>query len=223
MMVASFNPRPPISQRATALLLRPWPGRCAVSIHARQFHSGRPCAPVRRIRRGSGFNPRPPISQRATPRAHQEGHGRSSFNPRPPISQRATARTPSSRDRCGVSIHARQFHSGRPSWRPQSDTPACRFNPRPPISQRATVGRRSVPRDSFGFNPRPPISQRATPRSQVLVSKGKNHRIPRTGLDRGASEVLAACDQEQSWHGTGTCATREPPGPKAVTRGSRRP
>ena len=146
-----------------------------------------------------------------------------------------------------VSIHARQFHSGRPRASmvvarvPGFQSTPANFTagdfcglwlaPRSRTFQSTpanfTAGDRyrslrSCARCS-GFNPRPPISQRATPRSQVLVSKGKNHRIPRTGLDRGASEVLAACDQEQSWHGTGTCTTREPPGPKAVTRGSRRP
>ena len=85
-----FNPRPPISQRATLLASCPHPeqeefqstpanftagdagaGTAAadhghVSIHARQFHSGRRPAPTAASAPASCFNPRPPISQRAT-------------------------------------------------------------------------------------------------------------------------------------------------------------
>ena len=61
----------------------------AVSIHARQFHSGRP-----------------PVYSIAASAARR-------FNPRPPISQRATPVSEGLRKTIGVSIHARQFHSGR--------------------------------------------------------------------------------------------------------------
>ncbi len=133
--------RPPPSSAtgapSTGRRLRGWPragGR--VSIHARQFHSGRRRLMPRRARRefqstpanftagdppGSRraraarpcFNPRPPISQRATRRSAAAGSRASSFNPRPPISQRATCPSPSSNHHDPVSIHARQFHSGR--------------------------------------------------------------------------------------------------------------
>ena len=256
---ACFNPRPPISQRATRRKSSKGSGIQRVSIHARQFHSGRPSRAYSRVlpvivsiharQFHSGrpvaaktavvssvfqstpanftagdsaliltaailflsFNPRPPISQRATlecatvcsimwafqstPANFTAGDTGShvspcvhtpSFNPRPPISQRATAELFARADDLGVSIHARQFHSGRPlpapggaagrhvsiharqfhsGRRPRPARPprrrAC-FNPRPPISQRATQAprpRRASPR---GFNPRPPISQRAT-------------------------------------------------------------
>ena len=61
----SFNPRPPISWRATLFdahaAVRP-----LVSIHAHQFHGGRHSRPLSSRRASSGFNPRPPISWRAT-------------------------------------------------------------------------------------------------------------------------------------------------------------
>ena len=158
-----FNPRPPISQRAThrdreqcrralvSIHARQFhSGRLrlivsstlpeAVSIHARQFHSGRRPSGRRRTRRAERFNPRPPISQRATAWRCAMAPSTQRFNPRPPISQRATRRT------CAVL--------------PAS---TC-FNPRPPISQRATC-RRACSRSRLArFNPRPPISQRATAR-----------------------------------------------------------
>ena len=88
---ASFNPRPPISWRAT-----PW-------TQARR-------------RRTAGFNPRPPISWRATAvlgavgaaaelvsiHAHQFHGGRHRLD----AEQRGVFR---------VSIHAHQFHGGRPA------------------------------------------------------------------------------------------------------------
>ena len=85
-----------------------------------------------------------------------------------------------------VSIHARQFHSGRLAERGAIVRTATSFNPRPPISQRATVDLTTVValtvlfqstpanftagdrrlddrrRRILCFNPRPPISQRAT-------------------------------------------------------------
>ena len=206
-----------------------------VSIHARQFHSGRPARPATTAARLPGFNPRPPISQRATqsgscgfsrcgcfnPRppisqratvdARGECHGwrgfqstpanftagdsaRSSpaawrcrgFNPRPPISQRATdikAQTGNSRE---VSIHARQFHSGRPqapaAWAstsrfqstPANFTAGDHHLDQPPDGRlRVSIHARQFhsgrptltrPHDDrhHRFNPRPPISQRAT-------------------------------------------------------------
>ena len=134
----------------------------AVSIHARQFHSGRLAERGAIVRTATSFNPRPPISQRATvdlttvvaltvlfqstPANFTAGDRRLDdrrrrilcFNPRPPISQRATVSwqarplaalmfqsTPANFTagdhrllvrlllRADVSIHARQFHSGR--------------------------------------------------------------------------------------------------------------
>ena len=109
---ASFNPRPPISQRATT--------RAAA------------CAPG-----APSFNPRPPISQRATTAwqgtkqsgptfqstpanftagdrvSRVRGRADRRFNPRPPISQRATVQSQRHPLVGQVSIHARQFHSGR--------------------------------------------------------------------------------------------------------------
>ena len=134
-----FNPRPPISQRATRQLRR-YVARASVSIHARQFHSGR---------RTSGYDRGTPARFQSTPANFTAGdapragpaRGLGGFNPRPPISQRATRpvwlRQPSSSFQStpanftagdtshghqgqgidAVSIHARQFHSGRPvSW-----------------------------------------------------------------------------------------------------------
>ena len=60
-----------------------------------------------------------------------------------------------------VSIHAHQFHGGRrrwPSWRWRPG----RFNPRPPISWRATGPAGTARQAQASFNPRPPISWRAT-------------------------------------------------------------
>ena len=157
-----FNPRPPISQRATSgirawrkaermfqstpanftagdypvktpdqpprtvsiharqfhsgrlLQARQAAGQTQVSIHARQFHSGRPASTAAPARICRSFNPRPPISQRATTTGAPSSAACRRFNPRPPISQRAT-----------------RLSSGR-----RAGTPS--FNPRPPISQRAT-------------------------------------------------------------------------------------
>ena len=107
-----FNPRPPISWRATRWLLL-IVGRRDVSIHAHQFHGGRHCV--------MGFIPAG-MSFQSTPTNFMAGDGwrwrrRSGwrgFNPRPPISWRATS------------------HQSGMCW-----CPAC-FNPRPPISWRAT-------------------------------------------------------------------------------------
>ena len=181
-----FNPRPPISQRATPP--RPGAGLArAVSIHARQFHSGRLAQAIEDL-------PLPDVSIHA--RQFHSGRLQAAVQP-------------GERDR--VSIHARQFHSGRPPHAPRSGAAARCFNPRPPISQRATLlascphpeqeefqstpanftagdagagtaaadhghvsiharqfhsGRRPAPTAASApascFNPRPPISQRAT-------------------------------------------------------------
>ena len=114
--------------------------RCAlpVSIHARQFHSGRPNIGSIATHPTSSFNPRPPISQRATHRRFDGRFPDWCFNPRPPISQRATVTVfPVTAVMALVSIHARQFHSGRRNQIHCHDDPRG-FNPRPPISQRAT-------------------------------------------------------------------------------------
>ena len=88
------------------------PAVALVSIHARQFHSGRLGS--------SGATSREPAFQ-STPANFTAGDARPAttaarlpgFNPRPPISQRATHRGPGRRADWAVSIHARQFHSGR--------------------------------------------------------------------------------------------------------------
>ena len=163
----------------------PWRAGVGVSIHAHQFHGGRPgsdhAGPLLHPR----FNPRPPISWRATPRrrpglsadpvsihAHQFHGGRQ-------------ADLVDALQRHRVSIHAHQFHGGRPGWRrcrwtggpvsihahqfhggrPSPAIPTGRsrgFNPRPPISWRATAARFRPWPSCSGFNPRPPISWRAT-------------------------------------------------------------
>ena len=109
---ASFNPRPPISQRATVGDGNPR-RRGPVSIHARQFHSGRRypsqdwCQMVRVSIHARQFHSgRPALVWRLS------AHG-VRFNPRPPISQRATSGVDGRCSCAGVSIHARQFHSGR--------------------------------------------------------------------------------------------------------------
>ena len=115
----SFNPRPPISWRATfaPTSLRPRCGR---------------------------FNPRPPISWRATCTITGAARGGRRFNPRPPISWRATRCRSGRWRRRRVSIHAHQFHGGRPAGsRAAARAGAC-FNPRPPISWRATPPPRLV-------------------------------------------------------------------------------
>ena len=139
------------------------------------------------VRSGASFNPRPPISQRATTTATPRPRPPRRFNPRPPISQRATSPAGRCRSRSSsfqstpanftagdtgrerhnssaihVSIHARQFHSGRRRPGRRRCSGRCGFNPRPPISQRATVGSLLVLLHLLCFNPRPPISQRAT-------------------------------------------------------------
>ena len=108
-----FNPRPPISQRATICQRAVYLNR-HVSIHAHQFHSGRLDRCLHCV-----------ATKLVSIHAHQFHSGR----PRDAIPHTGSG---------AVSIHAHQFHSGR---RPTSSTtPACktRFNPRPPISQRAT-------------------------------------------------------------------------------------
>ena len=160
--MVGFNPRPPISQRATGL--RPAPRGCARCFNPRPPISQRATPQVGdspavieqfqstpanftagdhprgwRCRARRCFNPRPPISQRATAHDGRRLGVRGRFNPRPPISQRATAArraasvsstqfqsTPANftagdlglgviAHGVGVSIHARQFHSGRPA------------------------------------------------------------------------------------------------------------
>ena len=156
-----FNPRPPISQRATAP--RPNMTRSRrVSIHARQFHSGRPSAPTMVLGMGA-FQSTPANFTAGDASCRRDAPLGKSFNPRPPISQRATRADQRGGGGGKVSIHARQFHSGRPAWPSAASGCARGFNPRPPISQRATAcctRTRAAPRRRF--NPRPPISQRAT-------------------------------------------------------------
>ena len=88
----------------------------AVSIHARQFHSGRRMDAPRFKAHHTPFQSTPANFTAGDP-THRPGcaSGRR-FNPRPPISQRATYRITLSATSAGnVSIHARQFHSGRPA------------------------------------------------------------------------------------------------------------
>ena len=159
--VRGFNPRPPISQRATPLeVVEPAHDRLFQSTPA-NFTAGdaivsyRPpssrafqstpanftAGDMRQVMTSCSsdcFNPRPPISQRATEGLRAVERAFLRFNPRPPISQRATHRicgfstsncsfqsTPANftagdleelREELAeleVSIHARQFHSGR--------------------------------------------------------------------------------------------------------------
>ena len=134
-----------------------------VSIHAHQFHSGRP----RDISTAPGettcFNPRPPISQRATAYAAIWSRSPQVFQSTPtnftagdlgcvrlPADSVLFQSTPTNftagdQAACrhrgvtrAVSIHAHQFHSGRPTPPPAPSSRPTRFNPRPPISQRAT-------------------------------------------------------------------------------------
>ena len=108
------------------------------------------------------------------------------FNPRPPISQRATLSRCLQVQVAGVSIHARQFHSGRLDYDHQTlhaekfqSTPAnftagdaqsfginpteFQFQSTPAnftAGDQPTAGHSLVANSRF--NPRPPISQRAT-------------------------------------------------------------
>ena len=166
----------------------------AVSIHARQFHSGRHCHRWADGCPRRSFNPRPPISQRATGTKYSMAGAAAGFNPRPPISQRATCRSSACWPCCKpfqstpanftagdlhrlhagvqaehVSIHARQFHSGRRAPLHARDHARLCFNPRPPISQRATCNAKKGVMVSACFNPRPPISQRATDQQKLTV------------------------------------------------------
>ena len=159
-----------------------------VSIHAHQFHSGRRAAgyvakyvakfqstPTNFTAGDFGERTRDAWTRlfQSTPTNFTAGdpvlRGRlvlrtTRFNPRPPISQRATPGGGGVPAGQPVSIHAHQFHSGRPAAAPsRCSCRPCRFNPRPPISQRATPGSIRPIRPSPCFNPRPPISQRATP------------------------------------------------------------
>ena len=109
-----FNPRPPISQRATGPGISQFGVTKLVSIHARQFHSGRRSCCRPRSARRSCFNPRPPISQRATARRWPLRCCRHRFQSTPANFTAGDSSSPPGSRRCeGVSIHARQFHSGR--------------------------------------------------------------------------------------------------------------
>ena len=138
LLCGGFNPRPPISQRATAAdwvaavaLARfqstpanftAGDARCRsgrwrrrrVSIHARQFHSGRraDAGLPRTGHRVVSIHARQFHSGRRSGRASARSTRRC-FNPRPPISQRATPVAGAGEGAIRVSIHARQFHSGR--------------------------------------------------------------------------------------------------------------
>ena len=136
-LVACFNPRPPISWRATStvpgggilagefqstptnFMAGDWVetvGRSrgtSVSIHAHQFHGGRQHRASRQVGGVGGFNPRPPISWRATSLAVAHRRPARCFNPRPPISWRATGELAGGLVGHLVSIHAHQFHGGR--------------------------------------------------------------------------------------------------------------
>ena len=108
-----FNPRPPISQRATRADQRGGSGG-DVSIHARQFHSGRRAPHTRICSDMGGFNPRPPISQRATPGCHAARPHGPLFQSTPANFTAGDVVKLSLNNSTGVvSIHARQFHSGR--------------------------------------------------------------------------------------------------------------
>ena len=110
-----------------------------VSIHARQFHSGRPT--------GAAGGPRAQQFQ-STPANFTAGDQVSyeGWNTNPKFQSTPanfTAGDRGSRIACDqltiVSIHARQFHSGRPIVRRAAHCRMTCFNPRPPISQRATT------------------------------------------------------------------------------------
>ena len=157
-----FNPRPPISQRATPLGASAAPLR-QVSIHARQFHSGRRVSdPSAREGQQVSIHARQFHSGR--PRRLGISAQRVSFQSTPAnFTAGDVASSPGAPRVAPVSIHARQFHSGRPvadaiaegwtavsiharqfhSGRLGSDgvVALCHvsFNPRPPISQRATL------------------------------------------------------------------------------------
>ena len=134
-----FNPRPPISWRATQLVANEqtraefqstptnfmagdltFPSRRVltidVSIHAHQFHGGR---------RGVGLLKFAIKWFQSTPTNFMAGDSDRTatacasrgFNPRPPISWRATTRQRRTGLRSHVSIHAHQFHGGRPHER----------------------------------------------------------------------------------------------------------
>ena len=116
----------------------PAAARRPVSIHARQFHSGRP--------EGWRVQICPETKFQSTPANFTAGD---------------QGRAGAARCRAAVSIHARQFHSGRPGAGPPpsgvsmfQSTPA-NFTAGDRRSRPTTCGR-------CGFNPRPPISQRAT-------------------------------------------------------------
>ena len=108
-----FNPRPPISQRATRGLITDGVRMTSFQSTPANFTAGDAVA-SRGRRDPCRFNPRPPISQRATTSSRRWRGCHRSFNPRPPISQRATDQALDLTGITAVSIHARQFHSGRP-------------------------------------------------------------------------------------------------------------
>ena len=110
---ARFNPRPPISQRATTTPARKR-HQSQVSIHARQFHSGRPPAHCYSNEMDMLFQSTPAnFTAGDTPAGSKPASQQRCFNPRPPISQRATGAGQGAALPVPVSIHARQFHSGR--------------------------------------------------------------------------------------------------------------
>ena len=220
---AGFNPRPPISWRATHRRQWPaWAGRGfnprppiswrathrtggfgdakLVSIHAHQFHGGR--RTERRLDRAlqERFNPRPPISWRATHGAADQGsrhavsiHAHQFHGGRHKCAQHCT-------DGTSVSIHAHQFHGGRPGPAVAPAPSRCCFNPRPPISWRATVWGGWLRPCRRCFNPRPPISWRATPAPTPSrpTPRGFNPRPPiswRATPDAVCSSLLHALFQ----------------------------
>ena len=157
-----FNPRPPISWRATRSRDKRNTIDTKVSIHAHQFHGGRRWGPVyyswytvfqstptnfmagdRREQR------RCRACQQVSIHAHQFHGGRlvnrSHLSGSTGVSIHAHQFHGGRRrevdhqlDLGPVSIHAHQFHGGRPATRSSMAGGGRRFNPRPPISWRAT-------------------------------------------------------------------------------------
>ena len=160
-----FNPRPPISWRATDLLRHTDRHTADVSIHAHQFHGGR---------------------------RDQQGHVRRSsrcFNPRPPISWRAT-------NLHRVCIASFEMFQSTPTnfmagdgarWRAGSAMSS--FNPRPPISWRATLAACRGTSARASFNPRPPISWRATLHPLAIPAQFRQFQSTPTNFMAGDARV----------------------------------
>ncbi|ACB33421.1 hypothetical protein Lcho_1152 [Leptothrix cholodnii SP-6] len=180
----SFNPRPPVSRRATSSSV---PSCCAsdVSIHARQF-------PGERLLVSGGtecvtmFQSTPASFPASDAMGGAGCPAPLRFNPRPPVSRRATRTGAGQVAVVGVvSIHARQFPGERlpsklginrldtfqstPASFPASDdsepvtqATCASFQSTPASFPASDVLASVVQMAITGFNPRPPVSRRAT-------------------------------------------------------------